>query len=175
LDVLRSKHRFRSRLDVLQVLDALEDSLALATIEQNWKNRVGRQTELRHKFSAPDLTVRQEGYFQIINVEGHEITIGSMATDEQIGAEIARIRPTQQKNPSMSITGLKSGAFKAMLEEMKSEIGNLQSQGVADVKAATVEAATEIQTTVNNVKAKLKSEVADALQEFSEFTNGGPE
>jgi hypothetical protein len=173
---------------VLQILDALEDSLALATIEQNWKNRVGRQTELRHKFNAPDLTVRQEGYFQIINLEGHEITIGSMATDEQIGAEIARIRVNEHTNKlfeslwakaekpkPMSITGLKSGAFKAMLEEMKSEIGNLQSQGVADVKAATVEAATEIKTTVDNVKAKLKSEVADALQEFSEFTNGGPE
>jgi hypothetical protein len=74
----------------------------------------------------------------------------------------------------MSITGLKSGAFKAMLEEMKTEIGALQGQGVADVKAATAEAANEIKSTVDNVKAKLKAEVADALQEFSEFTNGGP-
>lgn len=74
----------------------------------------------------------------------------------------------------VSITGLKSGAFKAMLEDMKAEIGNLQTQGVADVRAATVEAASEIKATVDNVKSKIKSEVADALQEFSEFTNGGP-
>lgn len=74
----------------------------------------------------------------------------------------------------MSITGLKSGAFKAMLDEMKSEIGGLQNQGVADVKAATAEAAAEIKSTVENVKAKIKAEVSDALQDFSEFTNGGP-
>jgi hypothetical protein len=158
----------------LEILDKLADSLTLATIDENWKHRVGRQTELRAKFNAPDLTIRYMGHFQIINLEGHEITIGAMATDEQIAAEIAKIRQITEK-PKMSITGLKSGAFKAMLEEMKTEIGALQSQGVADVKAATVEAATEIKATVNNVKAKLKSEVADALQEFSEFTNGGPE
>ena len=80
----------------------------------------------------------------------------------------------ETEKTEMSITGLKSGAFKAMLEDMKTEIGALQSQGVADVKAATVEASTEIKATVENVKAKLKAEVAEALQEFSEFTNGGP-
>lgn len=74
----------------------------------------------------------------------------------------------------MSITGLKTGAFKSMLDDLKSEIGNLQDQGVADVKAATAEAAAEIKATVDNVKAKIKAEVADAIQEFSEFTNGGP-
>lgn len=79
-----------------------------------------------------------------------------------------------EKPKPMSITGLKSGAFKAMLEEMKAEIGGLQSQGMAEVKTATAEAAQEIKATVDNVKAKIKSEVADALQDFSEFTNGGP-
>lgn len=165
---------------MLHVLDALEDSLALATIDENWKNRVGRQSELRAKFSAPDLTIRYMGHFQIINLEGQEITIGALANDDQIAAEIERIRgprppPIPTEKPKMSITGLKSGAFKAMLEQMKAEIGDIQSQGVADVKAATIEASTEIKATVNNVKAKLKSEVAEALQEFAEFTNGGPE
>ena len=156
----------------INLLDALEDSLKLATIDENWKNRVGRQSELRARFNAPDLTIRYQGPFQIIEIDGREITLGSMATDDQIAAEIERILPTE--TPKMSITGLKSGAFRAMLEEMKTEIGALQSQGVADVKAATVEAATEIKSTVDNVKAKLKSEVAEALQEFAEFTNGGP-
>jgi hypothetical protein len=156
------------------VLDGIADSLSNAVIDENWKHRVGRQTELRAKFNAPDLTIRYMGHFQIINVEGQEITIGALATDEQIATEINKIRQITEK-PKMSITGLKSGAFKAMLEEMKTEIGSLQSQGVADVKAATVQAASDIKTTVDNVKAKLKSEVADALQEFAEFTNGGPE
>ena len=162
----------------ISVFDNLSDELARATIEQNWINRVGRQTDLRARFNAPDLTIRQQGYFQVINLEGHEITIGSMATDEQIAAEIDMARGTQAPLPTekstMSITGLKSGAFKAMLEQMKAEIGDIQNQGVADVKAATVEASNEIKSTVDSVKAKLKAEVADALQEFSEFTNGGP-
>lgn len=121
--------------------------------------------------------MRSDGHFLIINLDGRDqITIGSMATDKQIAAEIERVRgPIPIEKQLMSITGLKSGAFKAMLEEMKTEIGMIQSQGVADVKAATVQAASDIKTTVDNVKAKLKSEVADALQEFAEFTNGGPE
>jgi hypothetical protein len=40
--------------------------------------------------------------------------------------------------------------------------------------AAKDEAASEIKNTISGVKAKIKSEVSDALQEFSEFTNGGP-
>lgn len=156
----------------LDSISAITEALTLATIDENWKNRVGRQTELRQKFNLPDLTLRFMGHFQIINFEGHEITIGALATDEQIAAEINQVRKTERA--TMSITGLKSGAFKAMLEDMKTEIGALQSQGVADVKAATVEASTEIKATVENVKAKLKAEVAEVLQEFSEFTNGGP-
>lgn len=158
-------------------LDWFAARLSIAVYDTNAEYRMGRQTELRAKFNAPDLTIRFMGHFQIIHLGGHEITMGSMATDEQIAAEIAKVRqiPERPQVKPMSITGLKSGAFKAMLEDMKAEIGSLQSQGVADVKAATVEAATEIKATVNNVKAKLRSEVADALQEFSEYTNGGPE
>lgn len=74
----------------------------------------------------------------------------------------------------MSITGLQSGSFRAMLDEMRKDIAEAQNQGVAEVKAAHSEAAAEIKTTIANVKAKIKSEVSDALQEFAEFTNGGP-
>ena len=78
------------------------------------------------------------------------------------------------EKPSMSITGLQSGAFKAMLADMRKEIADAQNQGVADVKATVVEARTEITTAVAGVKEKVRAEVADALQEFSTFTNGGP-
>lgn len=94
-----------------------------------------------------------------------------------ISATADEIRTALQDNfgkKPMSITGLKTGAFKAMLEEMKAELGGLQSQGMDDVKTATAEAKAEIKATVDNVKAKIKSEVADALQDFSEYTNGGP-
>lgn len=74
----------------------------------------------------------------------------------------------------MSITGLKSGAFQDMLVKMRQEIADAQNQGVNDVMAAKDQAAAEIKSTIAGVKDKIKSEVADALQEFSEFTNGGP-
>ena len=61
-----------------------------------------------------------------------------------------------------------------MLEAMRKEIADAQNQGVKDVMAAKDEAASEIKNTISGVKAKIKTEVADALQEFSEFTNGGP-
>lgn len=77
---------------------------------------------------------------------------------------------TQGKD--MSITGLQSGAFKLLLAEMKQEIAAAQTQGIADVKAAKNSAATEIKNTIASVKSRIKSEVSDALQEFSEFTNG---
>lgn len=78
------------------------------------------------------------------------------------------------EKPRMSITGLQSGAFKSLLADMKQEIATAQTQGIADVKAAGDAAAGQIKTTIAGVKAKISSEVSDALQEFAEFTNGGP-
>jgi len=165
---------------VLNVLDALTDSLALATIDENWKNRVGRQTELRAKFNAPDLTIRYMGHFQIINLEGQEITIGALATDEQIAAEIERVRghknppPLPTEKSKMSITGLKSGAFHGAIEALRQRLIDKQTQGNAKIAAKGEEAATQIDAAVSNAEAKIDREVSDVLQDFSEFTNGGP-
>jgi septal ring factor EnvC (AmiA/AmiB activator) len=145
---------------MLSISDALEDSLKLAVVDENWKHRVGRQTDLRIKFNAPDLTVRQEGYFQILNLEGHEITIGSNATDDQIAAEIARIRNETPKMPTIA----------EQLRAARAEIANAR-QGAVDAVAQTGEA-------VNAVKAeikKLEKEAADFRAEVAELTNGGPE
>lgn len=148
------------RTTVLDVLAGLQAELTRATIDENWKYRVGRQTDLRIKFNAPDLTVRQEGYFQIINLEGHEITIGSNATDEQIGQEIARLRNEKPKMPTIA----------EQLRAARAEIANAR-QGAVDAVAQTGEA-------VNLVKAeikKLEKEAADFRAEVAELTNGGPE
>jgi len=158
---------------VLSVLDELEDELKRALAYQNWKHRVGKQSDLRIKFNAPDLTVRQEGYFQIINLEGQEITIGSNATDEQIGAEIARIRGIEEK-PAMSITGLQSGAFKAQMEALRQRLIDKQTAGGAKIVAAGEAAAVKIDEAVSNAEAKIDKEVSEVLQDFSSFTNGGP-
>lgn len=124
---------------------------------------------------------------------GREIEIGRKDSIQQIRAKIApspralaridaavatyteQVQPIETpKNPSMSITGLKSGAFQDMLAQMRKEIAEAQNDGVAQVGAAKDQAKAEIQNTISGVKDKIKSEVSDALQEFSEFTNGGP-
>jgi hypothetical protein len=79
-----------------------------------------------------------------------------------------------KEKPDMSITGLQSGAFKSLLADMKREIADAQIQGIADVKAAKDAAANDIKTAISGVREKIKTEVSDALQEFAEFTNGGP-
>lgn len=121
-------------------------------------DEMGRQTDLRLKFNAPDLTVRQEGYFQIINVEGHEITIGSLATDEQIGVEIARLR--EPRMPTIA----------EQLRAARAEIANAR-QGAVDAVAQTGEAVNIVKQEIT----KLQKEAADFRAEVAELTNGGPE
>jgi hypothetical protein len=149
----------------LNVLDHLEDSLKLATIDENWKHRVGKQSDLRIKFNAPDLTVRQEGYFQIINLEGQEITIGSNATDEQIGAEIARIRKTEP----MTKPGSFAAGIRAMMDEARAGVAKAREDGLAKVgdavkkldeaKVATVSVAGQMAKTIEDEAAEVMSEL----------------
>ena len=161
---------------MLQVLDALEDSLALATIEQNWINRVGRQTELRARFNAPDLTIRYMGHFQIINLEGHEITIGALANDEQIAAEIKRVRgtppPIPTENPKMSITdaGKLAGTIKDRINAAKGRIASVSAN--VDGSLAKLNDAAD---TGDKIAKQIEKEASDLLAEIGQFTNGGPE
>jgi hypothetical protein len=161
---------------VLHVLDALEDSLSLALIDENWKLRVGRQAELRARFNAPGLTIRQMGHFQVINLDGHEITIGSMATDEQIAAEIERIRGRQKPNekPKMSITGIEPGIFEAKIAEMKKKLADRLNGGLAKIDSAAEAGAVKMEAAVDGVVAKVDKDIEDKLAEFAQFTNGGP-
>jgi uncharacterized protein YbaP (TraB family) len=105
-----------------------------------------------------------------VNLPDRSIEVLETDTVADIKAKLAN--PFEKK--TMSITGLKSGAFQDMLAQMRKEIADAQNQGVADVMAAKDQAAAEIKTTISGVKDKIKSEVADALQEFAEYSNGGP-
>lgn len=85
------------------------------------------------------------------------------------------IRAALQDKTTMSITGLQSGAFQAKLAEMKQKIAEAQNQGLAKVEAAQSQAAAKVSAAIDGVVAKVDKEVEDALQEFAQFTNGGPE
>lgn len=165
----------------LSVLDGLQESLADETIFQNWKHRVGRQTELRAKFNAPDLTVRLMGNFQIVNVEGHEITISTMATDEQIVEEIAKIRglqtpppiPTEKKR--MSALGLESGLFERKMAEIRKRAADKVTQGLAKIDGSVDAGMAKIDAAADTVVAKVGAEVDAQIEEFHKFGDNGGE
>jgi hypothetical protein len=154
----------------VQILDALEDSLKLATVDENWKHRVGRQTELRARFNAPDLTIRYMGHFQIINLEGHEITIGALANDDQIAAEINKLRQTG--TPNMSITGAANlaGTIKDRINAAKAKVAQV-SQNTDNALAKLNDAA----DTGDRIAKQIVAEADGLLAEIGQFSNGGPE
>ncbi len=122
---------------------------------------MGRQSELREKLNAPDLTIRQAGRDFIINTEGHEITIGSMASDDQIAMEIAKIREIQGQ-PKMPTIAEQLKAARAQIAEAR--------QGAADAVLQTGEATQVVRQEVN----KVLKEAAALRAEVAELTNGGP-
>jgi hypothetical protein len=157
----------------LSILDAVEDSLKPGIAYENWKNRVGRQTELRVKFNAPDLTVRQQGPFQVINVEGHEITLGAYATDEQIAAEINRVRsrPPPLPETNMSITGAANlaGTIKDRINAAKAKVAQV-TQNTDNALAKLNDAA----DTGDRIAKQIETEADELLREIGQFSNGGP-
>lgn len=157
---------------MLDILDSLEDQLKPAIAYENWKHRVGRQTDLRLKFNAPDLTVRQEGYFQIINVEGHEITIGSLATDEQIAAELAKVRQEKPMANSLKAQGL-PGKLAKFMHGVEFDASKLSDRidGLETRKGAAFSKAGErLDATEANI-----GEVEQFVKDLEAATNGGGE
>lgn len=161
----------------------LSDRLELAVYDINAEHRdMGATSDIHARLGIDNLRVRfgdNRQFVTLTNPDGTETTVELDLSASDI--EIARALNIQKINnitkPSetkMSITGLQSGAFKSLLAEMKEEIATAQTQGIADVKAAKDSATAEIKTTISGVRDKIKSEVSDALQEFAEFTNGGP-
>lgn len=154
----------------LEILDSIADSLKLATIDENWKNRVGRQSELRARFNAPDLTIRFQGPFQIIEIDGQEITLGAMATDEQIAAEIAKVRPTNEIDMSITDAGKLAGTIKDRINAAKTRIAQVSAN--TDGALAKLNDAAD---TGDKIAKQIEKEASDLLAEIGQFSNGGPE
>jgi hypothetical protein len=120
------------------------------------------------------LTIEHRGNGnQVISIGDRTIEVGPMATNEDI--ERALANPWAAKRQTMSITGLKSGAFEAKLAEMKRKLSETQNQGLAKIDGAEQAASAKIDAATSGAAAKIDKEVEDALAEFAAFTNGGPE
>jgi hypothetical protein len=143
----------------LNVLDSLQDSLSNAVILENWKLRLSRQTDMRAKFNAPDLTVRQDSQWMTINVNGQEITLPKAATDEQIAAEIGKLRI---ERPMPTIAEQLADARAKLAAARKS---------ASDAVADSADAASVVLRQIE----KVQKETADLRAEVASLTNGGPD
>lgn len=101
--------------------------------------------------------------------------IAQALSDEPIPATVPASPFVTAEKPTMSITGLQSGAFQAKLAEMRQKIADSQAKGLAKIDAAVTAGAAELDAAADGAAAKANKEIANALQEFGLTTNGGPE
>lgn len=74
----------------------------------------------------------------------------------------------------MSITGLQQGSIQAKLAEIKHKAQARQAAGIAKIEAKHSEGLAKVDAAMDDVARKIDKEVDATLQEFAEFTNGGP-
>jgi len=110
------------------------------------------------------------GHFQIINLEGQEITIGALATDEQIATEINKIRQTAEKPMSITDAGKLAGTIKDRINAAKTRIAQVSAN--TDGALAKLNDAAD---TGDKIAKQIETEAEDLLAQIGQFTNGGPE
>lgn len=107
-----------------------------------------------------------------LNIDGRSVEVAPTDTPADIKAKLQN--PFENEKPKMSITGLKAGAFQGTIEALRQRLIDKQSQGAAKIAAAGEMGAAKIDEAVNSAEAKIDREVSEVLQDFSDFTNGGP-
>jgi hypothetical protein len=123
------------------------------------------------------ISIKNRGDTSVYVIGDKEIVAPSVKPVEEIAADYMRdMNPFEEKQrvSSMSITGLKSGAFHGTIEALRQRLIDKQNQGAAKIAAAGELGAAKIDEAVNSAEAKIDKEVSEVLQDFSEFTNGGP-
>ncbi len=136
-----------------------------------------RQAELRQKLGLPGLTIREVGPLQVVSIDGHDITLGSAATDEQIAAALARSRQIRTDAATLTtpIDRLRSkfelarGVAQRVASNMESEADALIAEESA-MKAKTVSAFAPHKAILGEARGELQA-IEDALNLMS---NGGP-
>jgi hypothetical protein len=82
--------------------------------------------------------------------------------------------PPLPETPSMSITGLQQGAIQAKLAEVRQKAQERLNQGLNKIGSAQEQGLAKVDQAVDGVVEKINKEVDDQLQEFAQYTNGGP-
>ena len=109
---------------------------------------------------------------QLIHIGDKTLEVGPMASNAEIAAALTNpfIRT---ENTKMSISGYEPGAIRARLNALKTHSAERRSAALSKLDDAGKkhEAVSE---EIEVIAQKLEKEADDALQEFAEFSNGGP-
>jgi hypothetical protein len=109
---------------------------------------------------------------QVISVGDKEIEVGPMASNDEI--RLALLNPfIKTENTKMSISGYEPGAIRARLDAIKKAGKERRDQAIAKLDDAGKKHE-EVSAEIERVATIMEKEADAALQEFSEFTNGGP-
>lgn len=74
----------------------------------------------------------------------------------------------------MSISGLAPGLLQGKLAELRQRGQQRLAEGVAKIDAAHTSGLSKIDAAADDAAKKIDAEIASALHEFAESTNGGP-
>lgn len=109
---------------------------------------------------------------QLVTIGDQTAEVGPMASNEEI--RLAFLNPfIRTENTKMSISGYEPGAIRARLEALKKAGKDRRDAAIAKLDEAGKkhEAVSE---EIERVAGQLEKEADAALQEFAEFSNGGP-
>jgi hypothetical protein len=87
---------------------------------------------------------------------------------------VPQFEEIRDEKPQMSITGLQGGVLKAKLSEIKQNAQKRLADGIAKIEDAHTSGLARVDAEMDGVVKKINKEIDDQLQEFAEFTNGGP-
>jgi hypothetical protein len=109
---------------------------------------------------------------QLVTIDDKTVEVGPMASNDEI--RFALLNPfIRTENTKMSVTGYKPGAIRAALDAAKRQAQEELTAAMGTLSEAQTKAA-EVPAAIKQVAGQIKREAEDALQEFAEFTNGGP-
>lgn len=126
---------------------------------------------LRHIPDIDSLTISlARNGNQILTTNSRSVEVNPMASTEEI--ERALTNPWAKDTTKMS--GFEPGSIKAKLEALKHKAQEARLSCLAKLdEAGTKHDA--VNAEIERIAAEASKEADDALQEFAQFTNGGPE
>ena len=153
-------------------LDWFAARLAIAVYDTNNESPEMAIWELRKAFPGLQTVSPTSDGTQVFHFEDRDLEVGPMASHDEIRTALENpfIRT---ENTKMSVTGYKPGAIKAALEAAKKQAQEELTAAMGTLSEAQVKAA-EVPAAIKAVAGQIKKEAEDALQEFAEYTNGGP-